>query len=364
MPKTNKKKICIVVSSLGRGGAERSSGLLSKMLFDARFDVHVVSVLNYIEYPYKGKLLNLGELKDQNDSIFGRWNRLWVLKRYLKTHQFDYVIDNRSRIGFVKEFIISKFIYNSNKTIYCIRSYKIDNYLHPNKILARLIYKNAKQIVSVSKLITAQVKKRYNFENLSTIYNAVYLEEQSETPLGLYRNDENYILFFGRIDDDVKNISLLLEAYSQSKLPSRQITLKILGDGKDVDKLKKRTADLKISSYVEFLPHNPNPSAIIKKAHFTLLTSRYEGFPRSIMESLALGTPVISVDCKSGPNELIQNKHNGLLVENYNAQALSDAMNLFLEDKDLYLFCKSNSKPSMETFAEEEILKQWELLLN
>ena len=46
------KKVCIVVTSLGRGGAERSSALLSIMLDNLGYNVHIVSVLNDIEYEY------------------------------------------------------------------------------------------------------------------------------------------------------------------------------------------------------------------------------------------------------------------------------------------------------------------------
>ena len=143
---------------------------------------------------------------------------------------------------------------------------------------------------------------------------------------------EDYILFFGRLDDDVKNISLLLNAYSKSKLPNQNIKLKILGEGKDLEKLKKQCLELNIVSNVQFSPFNPNPSAIVKSALFTVLTSRYEGFPMSIIEALALGIPVISVDCKSGPNEIIINEFNGLLVENHNPEALANAMNQLFED--------------------------------
>lgn len=359
MPKANNKKICIVVSSLGKGGAERSSGLLSQMLFDIGYDVHVVSVLNDIEFPFKGKLLNLGELKAKDDSALGRINRLRVLKAYLKKHNFDYVIDNRTRIGFLKEFIISKFIYSPKKTIYCIRSYKTANYINPNRFLGRLLYANAYKIIGVSKAIAEHVKAVYHFKNVKSIYNPIVLEENNIK----LETQEDYILFFGRLDDEVKNISLLLEGYSKSELPKNNVSLKILGDGKDLERLKNRVEILNIASNVEFLPYNPYPSAIVKSALFTVLTSRYEGFPRSILESLALGTPVVSVDCKSGPNEIIQNTFNGLLVENHNPEALAKAMNRLLEDKDLYLHCKQNSKPSVAHFSEETIVKEWQSIL-
>ncbi|MBF8148300.1 glycosyltransferase [Winogradskyella sp. F6397] len=360
MLKANNKKICIVVSSLGKGGAERSSGLLSQMLYDAGYDVHVVSVLNDIEFPYKGKLLNLGELKDQNDSSFGRWQRLRILKKYLKTHNFDYIIDNRTRIGFIKEFIISQFIFNPKKTIYCIRSFKTEKYINPNRVLGRLLYSNSYKIVGVSKAIAEKVKADYSFKNVISIYNSIPLETNN-TKLET-KND--YILFFGRLDDEVKNISLLIEAYSKSELPKHQVNLKILGEGNDLEKLKNQVETLKLESNVEFLGYNPNPSEIVKSALFTVLTSRYEGFPRSILESLALGTPVVSVDCNSGPNEIIQNNFNGLLVENHNLEALAEAMTNLFTDKDLYLHCKQNSQLSIAQFSEAEIIKQWQSILN
>ncbi len=176
MLKANNKKICIVVSSLGKGGAERSSGLLSQMLFDVGYDVHVVSVLNDIEFPYKGKLLNLGELKERR-FYFRTIKRFRVLKAYLKQHNFDYVIDNRTRIGFLKEFIISKFIYTPKKTIYCIRSFKTGNYMNPNRFLGRLLYGNAYKIVGVSKAIAKKVKEDYGFKNVTSIYNAITFEK-------------------------------------------------------------------------------------------------------------------------------------------------------------------------------------------
>ena len=72
-----------------------------------------------------------------------------------------------------------------------------------------------------------------------------------------------------------------------------------------------------------------------------------------------MGTPVISVDCESGPNEIVKNEFNGLLIENDNIQKLSDAFNRFVLDKDLYLHCKQNSVKSVDHLSNEIIAKQW-----
>ena len=58
--KSAKIKICIVTSSLAKGGAQKSSSTLSIVLDSLGYEVHIVSILDSIDYPYKGTLLNLG----------------------------------------------------------------------------------------------------------------------------------------------------------------------------------------------------------------------------------------------------------------------------------------------------------------
>ena len=55
-----KIKICIVTISLSKGGAERSTALLSKMLHSSGFEVHLVTLNDTIDYPFAGNLINLG----------------------------------------------------------------------------------------------------------------------------------------------------------------------------------------------------------------------------------------------------------------------------------------------------------------
>ena len=352
------KKICIVVISLGKGGAERSSSLLSRMLFDKGYQVHLVSITNRIDYEFKGQLLNLGEIVD-GGSAFSKVKKYKILRSFLKKEKFDYVIDNRSRSSILKEVVFSKYLYDARNTIYCVRSYNLDIYFPKPISIARYLYQDAYKIVGVSRQITNKIISKYKFKNAITIYNPV-------ESINLTSNSsvDDYILFYGRLVDDVKNITLLIEAYSQSRLSNNNIKLIILGNGPDLEAFKKKVIQLNLGEHVIFLPFINNPFIYVKRAKFTVLTSHYEGFPRSIIESLALGTPVISVNCNSGPKEIIEHEVNGLLVKNHDILVLAKAMDRFVVDTELYNHCKANAEKSIAPFSMDIVAKDWVTLLN
>jgi glycosyltransferase involved in cell wall biosynthesis len=161
----------------------------------------------------------------------------------------------------------------------------------------------------------------------------------------------------------VKNYSLLIDAYALSDLPKQNILLYIVGNGVDIEKLKQKINGMQLQDKIFLKPKMNNPFPMVKSAMFTVLTSQYEGFPRVLIESLALDTPVISVDCHSGPREIIQHKQNGLLVENHNEIALSQAMSQLIQDKALYQTLKENAAKSVSHLSSEEISKQWKKIL-
>ncbi|MDN3492599.1 glycosyltransferase [Winogradskyella bathintestinalis] len=357
-----RKKICIVVRSLAGGGAERSAGLLSIMLSEIGHDVHVVSVLNDIKYPYAGDLLNLGIIKERNSKLVGGLKRFKALYKYIRQHNFDFLIDNRPRVNKLQEYVVAKFLYKPNRTIYCVRSFNLYNYMPTNALMARIWYGNAYRIVSVSETISKKLKNQYHLNNVITIHNPTDIA--STTILSKPKIHGDYILYFGRLVDDVKNVSLLLEAFEKSHLYKAKVKLVIMGEGKDRTTLEKKVAMLNCKEYVEFIGYNPHPNSVIAHAKYAVLTSHYEGFPRILLESLSLGIPVVSVDCNSGPSEIIKNGENGLLVENYNTPALALAMDTLYFDNALYQKCKENAKRSVLKFNQDNIAKQWQKILN
>lgn len=358
-----KYKIALVGYRLNAGGLEKVMSSLSVYFDRIGIDVHNIVFVDEIGYPYSGTLVNIGRMKRDQNKVFGKLKLFLFFNKYIKENRFDYIIDFRYRVKPLQEYILSKFIYNP-KTIYTVHNSHLQTYLPNSKFLTRQICKGKHSVVCVSNGIKKLVEEKFQLQNSVLIYNPIDLDEIKLLVNEAIPIKQPYIVAAGRFDfNNVKQFDELIIAYSNSILPQKGISLVLLGDGELKYFYKETAIKRGVVDKVYFEGFESNPYKYFKNALFLVLCSKYEGFGMTLIESLACETPVVSFDCVSGPNEIIINKENGLLVENQNFEKLTDAMNLFFEDTVLYKECKNNSLKSIERFSIEKIGKQWQDLM-
>lgn len=364
MAAKKKFKVCLVSISLAKGGLERSCAMLSQMLEAQGHDVHLVILNDEIDYPFNGKMLNLGKMKTEKDTTVRRLLRFRKFRNYLKKENFDVIIDHRPKNNFERELFYSKFIYRELRKIYVVHSSKKVEYLTDNTAAFSKICQKNLLNVAVSEYIENEILRKEGLENSVTIHNAfnpVWQNESGELPEIL--QNKKYILSYGRLDDSIKDFSFLIEAFSQSKVWKKDFYLVILGDGMDKEMLQKLAQSKPCAEQILFLPFTKNPFEIIKNARCVTLTSKYEGFPMVLVESLSLGTPVISLDIISGPSEIVKHKKNGLLIAERSLPLFSEALQKVCFDETLYQTLKKNTKPSVEQFSMQSISEKWDQTL-
>jgi glycosyltransferase involved in cell wall biosynthesis len=114
----------------------------------------------------------------------------------------------------------------------------------------------------------------------------------------------------------------------------RPATLLLVGDGEDEARVRALCTELGLDNDVRFMGFTRNPYALLARGTLSVLTSRFEGLPNVLIESMAVGVPILSTACQYGPIEVLGDNEYGVLVPVGDAAAFAQAAARLLDDPE------------------------------
>ncbi|MEP2279094.1 glycosyltransferase [Maribacter sp.] len=369
-------KISIFIYSMSGGGAERVMSYLLPYLQAKNYDVILVLMNTKIVYPSIENIpIHYLEKSEANESGIFKLLKIpylaWKYARFLKkeniTHSFSLLtrpcyinIMARWFTNHPYKLMISERNYPSLQYGYDDSQSKINSYL------VKKLYPKADLIISNAKASTQDLIDNFNVspEKTGVIYNPIDLNKINAIAPKETFFDDKYInlVSVGRLQT-VKNHQLMIEAIA----PFDNTRLYIFGEGELREDLQAQIDNLGITDRVFLMGFESNPFQYLKTADIFLFSSNHEGFPNVVMEAMACGLPIITTNCKSGPDEIMklkETKLDDIMITDYgvlspvsNATLLQKGIAYCLENQEYLDNCRINVKQRIKDFEREPILE-------
>lgn len=341
-------KLAIVNHNLGSGGAEKLIYDLSLKIKEIKGIELTIILLTKTGGIYDKILLEKGVkiiyLNEEKKiySINNIYKLIKILENFdiIHTHTFPAQFWTACASLFVKKkkcYITTEHSTNNNR-----RNKKIF------KIVDKWMYSKYNKIISINKVVEEELKKwigkKYNFK---IIENGVDLEKiskiksYSKEKFG-YSKTDKLVCMTARLIK-MKTHETLINAIE--KLPQNYKCI-FLGEGSYRNKLERIVEQKGLKERISFLGYREDVIEIVKMCDLSILTSKYEGLPLSVIESMYI-QPFIGSDVL-GIKELVHDA--GILFEYENVNELVEKIRRTLEDENYYEFIKKRCLEKAKKF--------------
>ncbi len=187
-------------------------------------------------------------------------------------------------------------------------------------------------------------------QGIQVLYNAIDLskvkEKAKESIIDISHDKINFILIT-RVSPE-KRTDRLINSIMRLKEDGYDFHTYIIGDGMDNQAMKDELNQKGISDMITLKGRIENPFPYILQCNWSLCVSERESFSLVLLESMAIGTPVITTDC-GGPRNIVDNGKYGILVEN-SAEGVYKGMKSVLDDHSLSVKYSSELKEAVARF--------------
>lgn len=352
-----KRKVAFILPSLRGGGAERVITNIIKSLDHNKFDISLILLKK--EGPYLDLLPNYIRVVDLN--TFRVRNSIIPLINAINKIKPDTILSTMGHLNLLV--LATRFLFKGNPKV-IVREANT-----PSKRISkkeRILIQVYKYLYSKADLIIAQcnemkhdIMKVFNIkdEKIVYIYNPLDIEaikEQARKKNPFNPNKVNF-LSVGRLTVQ-KGFDILINAFAILVKETPNAHLTILGEGNLKQELMEQAVTMGIEKNISFVGFKSNPYPYYKYADVYVLSSRWEGFPNSLLEALACGTKIVATNCKSGPREIIGDNEFGTLVSEGDYESLANGIIKSVSEKN-----KTGDRA--QKFHIKRITRQYEKIL-
>ena len=324
-------KVLVLHGHLSMGGEERVLLSVLKNLVELNYDVDLLITWNHgennlfeNEIPEKVNYKFLFDNYNGKNKLIKEIYRIRAKATYLKKvekiikeNKYDVIIDYSSNLLKYNNFDIKvpvfAWIHFSLTFGEKLSADKIEKY--------KKQYKKYDKILAICDTMRDEFVEILGIEKnkVELIYNPINLEairKKAETIDKKYENylKQDYFLQVSRLTEQ-KQPEHLVDIYYKLKQRGIKEKLYFIGNGEKVELIKQKIKEYKLQNDVILLGQIENPYPFFKNAKLFVHTGRYEGLPTVLLESLALGTPVVAYDCPTGPKDILgKNSEYGKLI--------------------------------------------------
>lgn len=358
------KKIIFVIGNLSSGGAERVLSIVASGLSKRGYDVSIISKQHVrpfyklndgvnVLYPNREISYNATGFK----KIFSRLLVLLDVFKILKLEKPDIVIPfsttTNGSIIIIAKLLNIKLIASEHT------NYKVDLQNLHIWFIKRIIYKMSDYLL----VLTQRDIDEYYGDFIKNI--VVMPNPLSMIPIN-HNNEhqrEKIILAIGNVSRwYVKGFDNLLLIFANIKNRIPEYKLVIVGGG-DSTYLKQICLELNIKNKVEFIGEVSDIANYMQNASIFTLTSRWEGLPMALIESMSQGLPCLAYNCFSGPADIITNGKDGILVEDQNNEKFGQELISLVKNKNRQANLSKEAIQSVKKYEINSILDKWEKII-
>lgn len=365
-------KIVIFIQSMLAGGAERVTANLANFWVSNGWDVTILTLADkegdfyYLNESVKRVALNLdGESNMIPVAILNNIRRIFAVRKLLRDSKPDVIVGMMTTAAILS---IIAAVGLSIRTIVSERSFP--PLLPVGRIwdwLRLMTYPYANQVVMLTEEGLIWLKNRIPEAKGAVIPNSVSYPMARIPPLllpsSLVAGDRKLILAVGRLDSG-KQFDKLLISFTGLAIKYPVWNLVIIGEGPERQKLQNFITESNLDDRAVLAGRVGNIGDWYATADIYVLSSKFEGFPNTLIEAMAYGCPVVSYDCDTGPRDLIQDNVNGVLVRPVgNVRAMADAIEALIVDAEKRRELGEKAKEVRLEYSESVIMERWNSIL-